>query len=236
MVDGVAVDGETGSVYTVRAADVGKPVTVVFTGTKAGFAEGTGTSEPVTAVLGDAPTSTSAPVISGTAAPGETVSVSDGDWSADGLAFSYQWFLDGTLIQSATASSYEVALTDVGGVLTAQVTATRTGFAAGMAEATGVEVAKLATAVKVQAKPKKLTAKGGKLLVKVSAAGFTPDGKVTLKDGGKKIGKPVTLKKGKAVFSLKKLKKGKHSFVVTYVGSSAFAKAIAKPLKVKIKK
>jgi hypothetical protein len=69
----------------------------------------------------------------------------------------------------------------------------------------------------------KVSAKAGKkratLTITVKASGATPTGKVTIKLGGKTL-KNVTLKRGKASVTLKKLKKGKKAFTVVYSGDS----------------
>ena len=46
QVGGQAVPGATGTTYVVKPADAGKAITVVATGTKAGYDAGTSTSAP----------------------------------------------------------------------------------------------------------------------------------------------------------------------------------------------
>ena len=49
------------------------------------------------------PANTSAPVVTGTPQPADTLSCSQGAWAGDGtLSFAYQWLRDGTPIPSAT--------------------------------------------------------------------------------------------------------------------------------------
>ncbi|HTY72714.1 MAG TPA: Ig-like domain-containing protein [Actinomycetes bacterium] len=58
-----------------------------------------------------------------------------------------------------------------------------------------------------------------KLTITVTATGVVPTGRVTIKDGTKTL-KTLTLSKGKATYTLSKLKKGKHSITATYAGST----------------
>ena len=49
------------------------------------------------------PTLVSAPVMSGTLAPGETLSCTPGDWdSTTPLTYSYEWFVDGVSVGTGT--------------------------------------------------------------------------------------------------------------------------------------
>jgi hypothetical protein len=84
-----------------------------------------------TGVVGaDPPTSTGAPVLSGIAQDGQTLSVSQGTWDGTApLSLSYQWQrcdpLAGTCqaIIGATGQTYRLTSTDVGATVQAQVTA-----------------------------------------------------------------------------------------------------------------
>jgi hypothetical protein len=74
-------------------------------------------------LVGVAPVNTAAPLLSGTADPGDTVSATEGAWSNDPVLFSYQWQdcdtagADCTDIAGATSSSYSVSSSDAGRVL-----------------------------------------------------------------------------------------------------------------------
>jgi hypothetical protein len=74
-----------------------------------------------------------APVVSGTAKFGKTLSTTTGLWNTTGLTFSYQWLRNGIEISNATASSYVVRSNDGGKKVSVRVTATKTGLAAGVA-------------------------------------------------------------------------------------------------------
>lgn len=77
-----------------------------------------GTLSPVTSV------NTSLPVASGTPAPGQTLSCSNGSWTGyPPPTFTYQWLRDGTPIGGASTSAYVVQTADQGHGLACQVTA-----------------------------------------------------------------------------------------------------------------
>lgn len=74
------------------------------------------------------PVNTVAPSISGDPRPGRLLTGSAGEWSLDGLAFSYRWLRDGEPIANATRADYRVKGLDMGRTLTLEVTATTDGF------------------------------------------------------------------------------------------------------------
>ena len=69
------------------------------------------------------PVNTVAPVVSGTAKAGDTLTCSTGTWTNDPTKFTYQWSADGTPIRGATASTYTVRSSDEGLTLTCAVRA-----------------------------------------------------------------------------------------------------------------
>lgn len=70
------------------------------------------------------PVNTSPPVASGTPAPGQTLSCSNGSWTGyPPPTFTYQWLRDGTPIDGASTGAYEVQAADQDHGLACQVTA-----------------------------------------------------------------------------------------------------------------
>ena len=119
------------------------------------------------------------------------------------------------------------------------LTATYAGnsdVAAGSSAAGTLKVAKATAklANKLSAAKIKASAKG-KLTITATATGVVPTGKVTVFDGKKKIG-TATLKGGKVVFTLPKLKKGTHKIHATYAGSTLVSPATAKTVTLKVVK
>ena len=79
------------------------------------------------------------PMITGTPAVGETLMVSNGQWSSTPTAFAYQWFAAGTPVQGATSKTFVPTAAQLGQAITARVTATSGGAsAASTSEATPV--------------------------------------------------------------------------------------------------
>ncbi len=76
------------------------------------------------AYVTEPPENTVLPVISGTAEPGETLSVSTGTWTGDApITFAYQWLLDGAEIVGETGQTYNVIDTDIGSTISVAVEA-----------------------------------------------------------------------------------------------------------------
>ncbi|HEY0720785.1 MAG TPA: FecR domain-containing protein, partial [Gammaproteobacteria bacterium] len=106
--DGVAINGATGTSYTLTQSDVGSTISVV-----ASYTDGKGTLESVSSAvtaavanLNDAPTGS---VTLDNSAPkeGDLLTVSNTLDDLDGLGtISYQWQRDGVDINGATGSSY----------------------------------------------------------------------------------------------------------------------------------
>jgi hypothetical protein len=73
------------------------------------------------------PANTVAPVVSGTATVGQTLSTTNGTWSGIPTpTFTYQWQRAGSNIGSATASTYVLVAADAGSTIRCVVTATNT--------------------------------------------------------------------------------------------------------------
>jgi len=69
------------------------------------------------------------PVVCGTPAVGQTLSVETGDWSPSSVVLSYQWLRDQTAIPGATAAQYVVTPDDAGHDIAVQVTGQADGYA-----------------------------------------------------------------------------------------------------------
>ena len=117
LADGVDIAGATSDTYTLVDADFDKAVKVRVIFNDDDDNEETLTSEPTAAVAAK-PNSpaTGAPIISGTARVGETLTVDTlGIDDADGMSgavFSYQWLADGVDIAGATSDTYTLVDAD----------------------------------------------------------------------------------------------------------------------------
>ena len=132
LADDTEVAGATNADYTLADADEGKAVTV-----QVSFTDDAGNDETLTsaatAAVSAVPNSpaTGAPVISGTAQVGETLTAdTSGIADADGLDnadFSYQWLAGDTDISGETGSAYTLADADEGKTVKVQVSFTDDG-------------------------------------------------------------------------------------------------------------
>jgi hypothetical protein len=84
---------------------------------------------PVSGVAPALPVNTVAPVVSGTAVVGQTLTTTNGTWTNSPSSFSYQWFRGATQI-GTKASTYTLVSADAGQSVTCRVTATNAGGSA----------------------------------------------------------------------------------------------------------
>ncbi|MCP4083058.1 MAG: hemolysin-type calcium-binding protein, partial [Planctomycetaceae bacterium] len=125
--DGVAIGGATASTYTLGDADVGTLISVEVSYTDGNStAEGPLTSAQTAAVVNVNDDPVGLPTITGTVTEDQILTAdTSGISDADGLgAFSYQWLRDGVAIGGATASTYTLGDTDVGTLISVEVSYT----------------------------------------------------------------------------------------------------------------
>jgi hypothetical protein len=83
-------------------------------------------------------TNTATPAISGTTQTGNTLTVSNGTWSATPDSFAYQWRRAGASISGATSNSYVLVPADVGQAIDCLVTALKNGYSNGTSPSSSV--------------------------------------------------------------------------------------------------
>ncbi|MET3961727.1 hypothetical protein ABIE44_001661 [Marmoricola sp. OAE513] len=121
------IAGANGTTLVVPASQVDSNITVVVTGTKAGYTTLAKTSAP-TAPVGPGTLSASTPTISGTPALGATLTATPGTWGPDPVKLNYQWLSNGGLIAGATTSTLVLAPAQVGTEITVVVAGTKLGY------------------------------------------------------------------------------------------------------------
>jgi surface protein len=112
--NGVAIPGETGTTYTIVAADSGAAIDYLETATNA---EGSASadSNDITAQTFAAPTNDVAPSISGNTGLGDTLTRTAGTWTGTPTpAVTGQWQRNGTPIAGETGTTYTIAVADSG--------------------------------------------------------------------------------------------------------------------------
>ena len=127
-VAGTPVADATTSTFTPRPADSGLPVTVTVTGTLAGYATASTSPASAVTVSPGVVRSTSTPTITGTPAVGATLTARPGSWSASGLTYGYQWFVDDEPVPGATGPTYVPAVADRAKPVSLRVTASGRGY------------------------------------------------------------------------------------------------------------
>jgi hypothetical protein len=134
------IAGALGASYTAVAADVGATLRVVVTAYNTGGPASQASASTTTiAPLG--PENTSPPVLSGSAAPGFSLTTSLGTWTGPGLTYSIAWRRCDTSGAQCVATgvsgtaTYDVSVADTGSRLRAFVTATNSGGSTTVASA-----------------------------------------------------------------------------------------------------
>lgn len=158
--DGAPIRGATADSYALTPGDAGRSIAVEVTATTVagcGLCGPTATAEATLAggvALGGAPIALTAPVVSGRAVAGSTVSVDRGTWDLPGLTFGFQWRRDGIDIPGATAPTFKLGTADIGREITVRVAVSRTGFASNAAVATLVGAVQPASAMAIRVAPR----------------------------------------------------------------------------------
>lgn len=125
--NGKKIAGAKSATYRVTAADTGRKLTVKVNGKRSGFYAKTVYSAAVK--VGKPFTNAPAPIISGQATVGQTLTAKPGTWQPKPSTLTYQWFADGKLLAGATGSTLELTDVHLGKLVAVQVTAKRSGYA-----------------------------------------------------------------------------------------------------------
>jgi len=123
--DGVPIFGARGETYTVRGVDLDATLSVRVWLDAPSYSTLTGSAtvaDPV--AVGQAPTATSAPVLSYT---GGVLRVNAGRWDVAAVTPSYTWLVDGTPISNA-GTSLKTTAADAGKTVSVQVVASKFGY------------------------------------------------------------------------------------------------------------
>jgi len=138
--NGAPISGATGFTFVPTSAHRGKQLTVALTGSRAGYNPGSRTSAAVT--VGYGTFEARYPRITGTPAPGQTVTGAVPQWAPSRSTTSYTWKVDGKVISGATKSTYKIPASYSGRVLTVTVKGQRAGYTAKSVESMGYKVGK----------------------------------------------------------------------------------------------
>jgi hypothetical protein len=123
---GRAATGDTDNTYVVQSADIGKIVSFRVTASKDGYQDSVVSATTAPAVAATMAI-TATPSISGLLKVGEILTVDVGTWES-GATTSQQWRRNGSVISSATGTTYALQKSDKGKSISVTVTATKTGY------------------------------------------------------------------------------------------------------------
>lgn len=126
--DHTNIAGATAMTFVPTSAHAGTKITVVVTGSKAGYESATRTSGE-TALVGVF-TAAPIPAITGTGIVGQTLTAVAGAWSPAPTGITYQWFRGGVTIQGATGVTYRLVTADAGTNVTVETAARLAGYTA----------------------------------------------------------------------------------------------------------
>jgi hypothetical protein len=136
------ISDATGATYRVRAADLGKKLSVSVTATKPGYTAATAKSAATGSVAkGPAPTATALPKITGKPTAGKTVQATTGTWQPGADSYRYEWRANGRLL-STTSASLDLTAAMAGQQITVTVIAVRPGYTDGRATSKPITVQK----------------------------------------------------------------------------------------------
>ena len=130
-----SIAGANASSYTLTGDDAGATLRSLVTATNITGAT-TVASNPTAVIIPQPPAATGAPGIAGTATNLQTLAAAPGSWTNNPTKFAYAWQdcdasgANCTAISGATASTYTLALSDVGDTIRVAVTATNAGGSA----------------------------------------------------------------------------------------------------------
>lgn len=125
LLDGVVLDGATGTTHDVGVAEQGHALQCEVTATNAGGASAPALSAPV--VVTEAPPSSGGgPRITGDARVGGTLTCDPGSWSG-ARSFAYAWLRDGAELAGETAQTHAATSRDLGHALRCLVTVANQG-------------------------------------------------------------------------------------------------------------
>lgn len=177
-------------------------------------------------------TATSRASLDGFPRVGSVLTAKPPAWSVEGTASHYQWYRGSDRIHGATKPSYRLTAGDVGHRMTVEVTGTKLYCFNG--ESLSQPSARVAKKTATSRLSGKVSGRTVKLSFSVSSDGEPAiTGRARLKEGRKTV-KKLTVTSGRATAKLTKVKRGNHTYTVSWTGNARVAGTSA-AAKVKVK-
>jgi len=125
LADGEPIAKATAATYTLKAAELGKAISVKVTGTLDAQTDTKTSDETDPVDIGQL--KHGLPTISGTPKVGKVLTAGTGKWLSKS-EFTYQWMIDGVEVAGATDKKFTLRVEDLGKTATVRVTGTQPGY------------------------------------------------------------------------------------------------------------
>jgi hypothetical protein len=130
LFNGSPIPGATSATFVPAASLVGGQLSARITASRAGYLDVAATTHESTIALGAAATVTKAPVVTGSAACGATLTATTGVWSRGGLVMTVDWYRAGdTPVHVGSGAKYVTQPADIGVGVFATISAAQYGYA-----------------------------------------------------------------------------------------------------------
>jgi len=211
--DGAMLKGATGRTLTLTADHLGKKISVVAKGTRAGYVTAVARSTQ-TAPIGPEKLSVDAePSIGATPYIGRPFRVTPGQVSPSGVSTKYQWYADGVRIKGANSADYSPTIADISKRLKVGIAYTKPGYTTVTRILEATKLVKAYPRIYIDSRAK------NSVTIVVRADGIpVVNGKVSLTGpGGEKVIKE--LKDGMTTVTAAWLTSGSLKLKVAYIGT-----------------
>jgi surface antigen len=208
LADGTPIAGADQSALQMDPTMVGKVVTAAVTARREGYVDVTAETEPTKPVAPGVFNLERAPTVTGTAAPGETLSLVPAVVTPQGT-LSVQWLRGGVPVPGATGSTYLLRPVDLGSRISARIDVTRPGYTQLSARTEATARVRSTPRIRLALEPRVGRVKVG---ATVRARGIDPVTGRLLVMEGRTVLAELTIRDGTAAVRLSDLSPGRHTF------------------------
>jgi hypothetical protein len=225
--DGTLITGATSPTYAVRAADVGKPISVTIIARRADLDDGIATSAATAPVTAEPITVSTGPSLTGTPLVGQVLQALPGAFAPGDVVVAYAWLRSGVPVEGAAGPTFALTTADLGSNIAVRTTYSRPGAAP--------VVRTSRTTTKVKSTPtlsvRPSSAPGSqvvRLRIGVAAPGVDAvSGTIRVFENGRKLAEQV-FSGGRLTVRLANLTRGLHTFTVKLVQAGYVASGVTR--------